>query len=301
MPPAASAVSSCLVVKDRSLFQEVNVMKSRESRKSSRKEKSLKWVMLALLLLLLSIGTIALQQLGILRQARAQGTPATLGLLIIVNTTGDQDDAASPSSGVCDVDLGTAGDQCTLRAAIEVANQFPGSTIRISIPSSDPNCDVNDVCTINLASKLPDLSTDMSIVGPGADFLTVRRNSSDKFRIFTVTDATASFSGLTVREGATDNVLDFDGGGIWAHFVPPCSSPCTTVNVTDCTIIANSARLGGGLANEGNTALNITHSLIADNTAGLGGGISVSGSTTVTDSTIIGNQATAITGAGGGI
>src|SRR6266704_799823 len=166
MPPAASAVSSCLVVKDRSLFQEVNVMKSRESRKSSRKEKSLKWVMLALLLLLLSIGTIALQQLGILRQARAQGTPATLGLLIIVNTTGDQDDAASPSSGVCDVDLGTAGDQCTLRAAIEVANQFPGSTIRISIPSSDSNCDAGTgTCIINLTKALPLLSQNMELDG----------------------------------------------------------------------------------------------------------------------------------------
>lgn len=48
-----------------------------------------------------------------------------------VNDTGDQNDA-SLADGVCDVDLGTAGLQCTLRAAIQQTNYSPGpDTIEI--------------------------------------------------------------------------------------------------------------------------------------------------------------------------
>jgi uncharacterized membrane protein len=44
---------------------------------------------------------------------------------IIVNTTGDERDA-DPSDGVLDVDLDEDGEQVTLRAAIEYANDLPG-------------------------------------------------------------------------------------------------------------------------------------------------------------------------------
>jgi CSLREA domain-containing protein len=44
----------------------------------------------------------------------------------VVNLTTDEADA-DPGDGVCDVDPGTAGHQCTLRAAIEQANSSPGT------------------------------------------------------------------------------------------------------------------------------------------------------------------------------
>lgn len=43
-----------------------------------------------------------------------------------VNTITDADDA-NPGDGVCDSDAGTAGDQCTLRAAISEANALDGA------------------------------------------------------------------------------------------------------------------------------------------------------------------------------
>jgi uncharacterized protein (TIGR03437 family) len=53
---------------------------------------------------------------------------------LVVNTAGDEFDA-HPGGGVCDVDLNTPGNQCTLRAAITEANNFPGKqTITFNIP-----------------------------------------------------------------------------------------------------------------------------------------------------------------------
>jgi len=132
-------------------------------------------------LTLLSLGLLGFQEragIGPFRKANAQAVPLPTppaGLLIIVNSTLDQDDAASPSSGVCDVDLGTPGDQCTLRAAIEVANAFAGDdTIRFLIPSSDANCDASTgACTIALNSALPEISDGVNITGPGADKLSI--------------------------------------------------------------------------------------------------------------------------------
>ena len=40
--------------------------------------------------------------------------------------------------------------------------------------------------TINLNSALPDLSSEIDIQGPGVDALTVRRNTTQRFRIFRV-------------------------------------------------------------------------------------------------------------------
>jgi len=252
-------------------------------------------------LTILLVGWSSRQGIELIPKTNAQ--TVTPGLLLVVNTTGDQDDAASPSSGACDVDLGAAGDQCTLRAAIEVADLFKGSTIRIQIPSSEPNCDVNDVCTINLGSKLPDLSTDMTITGPGADSLTIRRNSSDKFRIFNVTaggtfeaPAIVTLSGLTIREGDVPEAL---GGGIAIGFGSP--PPSSQVNLNNCTVISNSALEGGGIAVNGDSKVVLDHSLIADNSAAEGGGILDIGSTVVNNSTIVGNKATGVNSHGGGI
>ena len=252
-------------------------------------------------LTILLVGWQSRQGIELIPKANAQ--TVTLGLLLVVNTTGDQDDAASPSSGACDVDLGATGDQCTLRAAIEVANLFKGSTIRIQIPSSESNCDVNDVCTINLGSQLPNISTDMTIAGPGADFLAIRRNSSDKFRIFNVTaDGTfdapgiVNLSGLTIRDGSVD---DSFGGGIAIGAAPAPTN--TKLNLVDCTVISNSAVEGGGIGVNGDGALNVDHCLIAENSAFEGGGIGNSGSTVVTNSTILGNRAAGINSSGGGV
>src|SRR5713101_5638207 len=67
--------------------------------------------------------------------------------------------------------------------------------------------------TINLAGALPDLSRSVRVLGPGATNLTVRRNSIEAYRIFTVdSGTTCTLSGLTITNGA-----NLGGGGILNH------------------------------------------------------------------------------------
>ena len=55
----------------------------------------------------------------------------------IVNSTGDGADADT-TDNICDSDLGTAEEQCTLRAAIQQANATSGADeIHFSIPGSE--------------------------------------------------------------------------------------------------------------------------------------------------------------------
>ena len=161
----------------------------------------------------------------------------------------------------------TANDgQCTLREAIFNANANDQSGSTDCAPGSGSDTiRVGVTGTVQLTGKLPNLSSDMSIEGPGADQFTVRRNTGGDYRIFTVTsdgtEPVVSISGITISNG---NV--------------PIS-------------------LGGGILNFG--TLTISGSTISGNRAGdEGGGVSSTTSlsgpkTTITNSTISGNYATA--------
>jgi CSLREA domain-containing protein len=80
------------------------------------------------------------------------GTPSVMAAQV-VNSTGDAADS-SPGDGSCK----TAGGVCTLRAAIEEANAFPGAdTIEFSLGGPYP--------VIAPTSTLPALSTDITVKG----------------------------------------------------------------------------------------------------------------------------------------
>src|SRR5262249_3240099 len=69
--------------------------------------------------------------------------------------------------------------------------------------------------TINLMSALPDLTRSVSIEGPGADVLTVRRDSGGSYSIFAVASgATVGISGLTMTNGSGTGAFG-RGGGIY--------------------------------------------------------------------------------------
>ena len=223
----------------------------------------------------------------------------------VVNDPGDSGD------GVCD-------STCTLRDAILEANASPDtSTITFDpaiFPSPGPQ-------TINLASALPDLSTNMTIEGPGPGVLTVRRSSADHFRIFTIGEgATVTISGITIANGsAFPNVgLLGYGGGVLnlgtltldnsvvsnnaAHLCGGGICNRGTATVTNSRVIDNySDHSGGGIGNYQGT-LTIHRSTVSSNDSLFyGGGVSNRWSTTacnVSDSTVSGNH----TGdSGGGI
>src|SRR5262249_48559293 len=127
---------------------------------------------------------------------------------------------------------------------------------------------------INLTRALPDLTRSLSIEGPGANLLTVRRNTGGFYGIFTVSSsATVSISGLTISNG--EGGL---GGGI---------TNSGTLTISNSTISNNRRGAGaGGIFSSG--ALIISKS---SNPGNGEGGISNSGTLTISNSTISRNGA----------
>jgi hypothetical protein len=172
----------------------------------------------------------------------------------------------------------------SLRDAIEGANANMGADV----------VDATGVGgTINLASALPDLSDDVTINGPGAGVLTVRRDTGGDYRIFTVSSGvTAEISGLTIADGS---VAD-QGGGI---------SNAGTLTVGESVVTGNnSADDGGGIFNDINATLSVLDSTVGENSAngenGIGGGILNFGTATITRSTVARNLAANVGGGGSG-
>jgi hypothetical protein len=208
----------------------------------------------------------------------------------VVNDNGDAADV-NPGNGSCDTNA-AAGDQCTLRAAIQEANAiFGNDTITFSlVPGS----------TITLNTALPDIAGNLTITGPGSSLLTVMRSAvggTPNFRIFKINNSQISMSGLTVTNGRTADGIP--GGG----FAPGYGGPgdygggiysSGSLTLTDVVVTGN--RTGDGGAGTSGTG----------GFGGFGGGIYVhnSGSLTMTNVTvsnnIAGNGATGFFGGSGG-
>jgi hypothetical protein len=133
--------------------------------------------------------------------------------------------------------------------------------------------------TIDLTRALPDLMASVTIQGPGASLVTVRRNTGGNYRIFTVAaDVNVVISGLTIANGRAAQ-----GGGIYVAG--------GALTLTD-SILSNNQAVGadganGGLGQPG-----------GNGEPGIGGGIYVAGGAVeVTSSTLTTNQS--IGGRGG--
>jgi CSLREA domain-containing protein len=209
----------------------------------------------------------------------------------------------------------TANDgKCTLREAITAANNnapsgaaagecVAGTTALDTIVYSVAEfCPVNG-CVTGLLTPLPDISSAMSIVGPGSGSLALQPSGGAKIRIFNVSSGSAtiptSISGFTIRNG---DILDTDGGGGIRNGAP-------VLNVTGCVFRANKvtgttgSRQGGGLLNAGGT-VNVTNCTFASCVAASrGGGIYNNGTLNMVDSALAGNVAgtSNVSGQGGGI
>lgn len=88
-----------------------------------------------------------------------------------VNNTGSQDDADAlapgGNDGVCDIDLNTAGLQCTIRAAIQEANDTA---------ASDTILFASSITSITLTTGLPTITTPMIVDGNNASAVGSRVN-----------------------------------------------------------------------------------------------------------------------------
>jgi hypothetical protein len=175
---------------------------------------------------------------------------------LTVNVTTDD------GSGAC------TASKCTLRDAVLSAAQ--GDKITFSLPANS---------TITLTNGELLINNPLTVIGPGANLLTVQRSTAagtPRFRIFEVTNI-ATISGLTIANGSVSRTNS--GGGI---------SVSGVLAITNCTIAGNSAdNDAGGIYNHGN--LDITDCTISDNSAARGGGIFNQNEVTMVNCTISGN------------
>jgi CSLREA domain-containing protein len=209
---------------------------------------------------------------------------ATRGPDFTVTTVDDHND------GTC------SASDCTLREAILAANAQPDdNTIRFAPGLTG---------IIQLTGGLPNVTGNTTLQGPGANLLTVRRNTATIYRVFSITNGSGvgpvvTISGLTISNGLAPG----SGGGI--------QNDHGTLIVRECVLTENRGELsgtepsyGGAIYNWGGS-LTVEASTIAGNTAVNGGGIAsmrtASGTSVVTirRSTISGNTANG--GSGGGI
>ena len=109
----------------------------------------------------------------------------------------------------------------------------------------------------------------------------------------TLADSTLRDNSAVLNGGAIAN-LSFVSGEVPDEDVDPGS-----LTVTRCTLLGNSAEVGGGIMNYGGTVL-LSFSTLSGNSAAFGGGgiCDLSGTETISDSTLSGNSALSF---GGGI
>jgi CSLREA domain-containing protein len=202
------------------------------------------------------------------------------GSTLTVNTTADSDD------GAC-----TVAD-CTLREAINAANTAGGGTIDF-----DPSVSG----TINLGKTgLPDLTTNITITGPGSSILTVD-GFFGNFHIFNIPGGvTASISGLTLTDvdfGGDFSGSSVQGGAIFNAGNLTLTDIAATTNRVENFGFGDAA--GGAITNTGTLTANNCNfgGNEADATEGLlpgmarGGAIFNTGTLTLNDTLFITNFA----------
>ncbi|MEZ5425061.1 MAG: choice-of-anchor Q domain-containing protein [Pyrinomonadaceae bacterium] len=241
---------------------------------------------------------------SLLAAGNVPAQPGFGGSLLTVDHNSDTHDA-NPGDGLCADPAGN----CTLRAALDEANARPDSdVISFALPPGS---------VIDLTLGQLTITGSVSIVGPGARRLTIRRSQNPEtpnFRIFLVQSNAGSgtrIRGLTIRNGNAG--AGEKGGGIFIE-------SGNTVNLTDLDISDNAAQDGGGIANagtvnlsrstissnvaaagqggaflnaDGNSLARIINSTITANSASTGGGLQNNGSVLLVNDSISGNSATA--------
>jgi CSLREA domain-containing protein len=184
-----------------------------------------------------------------------------------VNTTADGDQGTGTTCG-----SPAAAGRCTLRAAIELADNESGDTI--VLPAG----------VYGLDAHLGILGVTSSMTITGAGSATTIVDGGQATGIFGVdVAASASITGLTIRNGAVTDLNAF-GAGIASD---------GTLSLTDVVVTGNSVPrgAGGGIASDG--PLTLSNVIVSGNHAGDGGGLVLLGTakTSISRSTISGNTA----------
>ena len=201
-----------------------------------------------------------------------------------VNSTSDQTDAV-PGNGVCSWMAGL----CTLRAAIQEANAFPGADV-IQIPAGTFTLSIAGAGEENAASGDLDIRDDVTLEGAGAGVTILDGAAIDRvLHVQPMNLATLSVTirDVTIRNGAT---TELPGGGI-------LHGDEGTLLVEDSTVSGNhvsgstSSAIGGGISSNGLGSLTIRRSLLTGNGAARGAAVFHNGPLSLADSVLSSNTA----------
>jgi CSLREA domain-containing protein len=215
-------------------------------------------------------GFYLLLLLGCLVLVRPGGAAATTTFW--VTKTADTND------GVCDAD-------CSLREAIDAANNAAGAdTITFALPT--------DSTIILSGSQLPPIADTLTIDGRAVPGLVI--NGGNDSRVFQVdSGATATLTHLTIADGElpVNGLCPADcGGGILNQ---------GNLTVLNSTLIDNWATVGGGIHNLEGAVLTVRNATFSDNFGGYGGGgLENHGTLTLANSTLSDNYSPEVWGAG---
>ena len=191
------------------------------------------------------------------------------------------------------------GPQMTLAQAITAANATANPAV-IRFDST--------VSSVALPAALPQLTNDISIIGPDARNLTITAAAGQ--RVFSVAaGSTVNISGVTL-DGAdagggisNNGTLNLNhvairnsrfvfGGGNTGNGGAVANATGATLNVSNSEISGNRATTGGGIHNAG-TAIIVNTTVSGNRANDAGGGISSSGAITLRNVTVTNNTATA--------
>ena len=268
------------------------------------------------LLMVLTLSVVTWGGTAVLAKFPAPFAPRTLqaaptSITFTVDSTMDQidDDLAD---GICQ----TAGNTCTLRAAVMQSNINSGPDVTIILPAgkydlSRPQLGTNGPDSGDLNLTTPTLGRPITTIsGVGPDFTVIDAQQID--RVFRVHEnRNVTISGVAIRNGYLPPERERFGGGIYNqgeltlintlidHNVGFREgggiSSSDWLHVIGSTIKNNTASLaGGGIQNNGEGIVFIEHSTIVDNKAGTsGGGINneESGNLFINNSTLSQNKA----------
>lgn len=168
---------------------------------------------------------------------------------------------------------------CSLREAIGASTS--GDRVVFSGGFGSPQT----ITLTGFFTKRLDVTTNITIQGPGANLLTVTGNNGDRvFEIFGGTNV--SISGMTIT-GGNPQAVNFgsNGGGIIVK-------SGATLSLAGVTVTGNSAYDGGGIYVENGATLNATGITVNSNhSASIGGALNNDfGTVNVTNSTFSGNN-----------
>jgi len=153
--------------------------------------------------------------------------------------------------------------QTSLREALAYAATLTGpQTITFSNTTGNGAVNFHDgtARTITLGGTQLDISSHVTLTGPGADRLTISGNNAS--RIFNNTTATLAVSGLTLANGNGNNNR---GGAIYSE---------KNLTLTDCRLTGNSlsSTLLGCALSQGGGTLELTRCTFSGNSGNAGGG-----------------------------